>query len=64
MPTDKPARAEILVVPDCPNLQVDPAVYLSGVLLTGLMVNSMFGWAWAVSIAALVIGAMAVNEGR
>jgi divalent metal cation (Fe/Co/Zn/Cd) transporter len=38
--------------------------YLSAVLLAGLAVNSMFGWAWADPIAALVIAAVAVKEGR
>ncbi|MDL4776550.1 cation transporter [Actinomadura xylanilytica] len=38
--------------------------YLSGVLLLGLAVNSLFGWSWADPIAALVIAAVAVKEGR
>jgi divalent metal cation (Fe/Co/Zn/Cd) transporter len=38
--------------------------YLSGVLLLGLAVNSLFGWAWADPVAALVIAAVAVKEGR
>jgi divalent metal cation (Fe/Co/Zn/Cd) transporter len=38
--------------------------YLSGVLLVGLAVNSLFGWSWADPIAALVIAAVAVKEGR
>lgn len=38
--------------------------YLSAVLLVGLGVNTMFGWAWADPIAALVIAAVAVKEGR
>ncbi|HTJ35442.1 MAG TPA: cation transporter [Dactylosporangium sp.] len=38
--------------------------YLSAVLLAGLAVNSLFGWWWADSIAALVIAAVAVREGR
>ncbi|RKN22190.1 cation transporter [Micromonospora musae] len=38
--------------------------YLSGVLLVGLGVNSLFGWSWADPIAALVIAAVAVKEGR
>lgn len=37
--------------------------YLSGVLLVGLLLNSVFGWAWADPIAALVIAAVAVREG-
>ncbi|MFB4317241.1 cation transporter [Actinomadura sp. 21ATH] len=38
--------------------------YLSAVLLIGLAVNSLFGWAWADPIAALVIAAVAIKEGR
>ncbi|MBK1784929.1 cation transporter [Prauserella cavernicola] len=38
--------------------------YLSAVLLVGLLLNSLFGWAWADPIAALVIAAVAVKEGR
>jgi divalent metal cation (Fe/Co/Zn/Cd) transporter len=38
--------------------------YLSGVLLVGLLLNSLFGWAWADPIAALVIAAVAFKEGR
>ncbi|MCB0936222.1 MAG: cation transporter [Mycobacterium sp.] len=38
--------------------------YLSGVLLVGLGLNSLFGWSWADPIAALVIAAVAVREGR
>lgn len=38
--------------------------YLSGVLLVGLVLNSLFGWSWADPIAALVIAAVAVKEGR
>jgi|SRR6266498_761434 len=38
--------------------------YLSGVLLVGLLLNSVFGWSWADSVAALVIAALAIREGR
>jgi len=38
--------------------------YLSGVLLVGLAMNAAFGWSWADPIAALVIAAVAVREGR
>ena len=38
--------------------------YLSGVLLVGLALNSTLGWSWADPIAALVIAAVAVREGR
>ncbi|GAA2590734.1 cation transporter [Winogradskya consettensis] len=38
--------------------------YLSAVLLIGLLVNGLFGWSWADPIAALVIAAVAIKEGR
>jgi divalent metal cation (Fe/Co/Zn/Cd) transporter len=38
--------------------------YLSAALLAGLVLNSLFGWAWADPVAALVIAAVAVREGR
>lgn len=38
--------------------------YLSAALLIGLLLNAALGWAWADSIAALVIAAFAVREGR
>lgn len=38
--------------------------YLSAVLLAGLAVNILFGWSWADPIAALIIAAVAVKEGR
>jgi hypothetical protein len=38
--------------------------YLSAVLLVGLAVNSLCGWAWADPIAALVIAVIAAREGR
>jgi divalent metal cation (Fe/Co/Zn/Cd) transporter len=38
--------------------------YLSAVLLVGLVLNSAFGWSWADPLAALVIAAVAVKEGR
>ena len=37
--------------------------YLSAVLLSGLALNSAFGWSWADPAAALVIAALAVREG-
>jgi divalent metal cation (Fe/Co/Zn/Cd) transporter len=37
--------------------------YLSAALLAGLLLNSLFGWAWADAIAALVIAGFAVKEG-
>ncbi|MFD7246825.1 cation transporter [Streptomyces massasporeus] len=38
--------------------------YLSAVLLAGLILNATLGWSWADPIAALVIAAIAVKEGR
>ncbi|WP_165984369.1 cation transporter [Streptomyces sp. YIM 98790] len=38
--------------------------YLSAVLLLGLVLNAAFGWSWADPLAALVIAAVAVKEGR
>ncbi|WP_439592675.1 cation transporter [Microbacterium sp.] len=38
--------------------------YLSAALLVGLLLNSLFGWAWADSLAALFIAGFAVKEGR
>lgn len=37
--------------------------YLSAALLVGLLLNILFGWAWADSVAALVIVVFAVREG-
>lgn len=37
--------------------------YLSAVVLLGLLVNLLLGWAWADSIAALVIAGFAIREG-
>ncbi|MFC6066507.1 cation transporter [Streptomyces ochraceiscleroticus] len=38
--------------------------YLSAVLLLGLLANALLGWSWADPIAALVIAAVALKEGR
>ncbi|RMB81137.1 cation transporter [Streptomyces shenzhenensis] len=38
--------------------------YLSAVLLLGLLANATLGWSWADPLAALVIAAVAVKEGR
>ncbi len=38
--------------------------YLSAALLVGLLLNSLFGWAWADSVAALFIAGFAIREGR
>lgn len=37
--------------------------YLSAALLVGLLLNSLLGWAWADSIAALFIAGFAIREG-
>jgi len=37
--------------------------YLSVALLVGLLLNALAGWWWADPAAALVIGAVALNEG-
>ncbi|UYQ76098.1 cation transporter [Glutamicibacter sp. JL.03c] len=37
--------------------------YLSVALLVGLLLNSLLGWAWADSVAALAIAFVAVREG-
>lgn len=37
--------------------------YLSAALLVGLLLNSLLGWAWADSVAALAIALLAVREG-
>lgn len=38
--------------------------YLSAALLAGLLLNAALGWSWADPVAALVIAAIAVREGR
>jgi divalent metal cation (Fe/Co/Zn/Cd) transporter len=38
--------------------------YLSAVLLAGLVLNALLGWSWADPSAALVVAAIAANEGR
>ena len=38
--------------------------YLSAALLAGLVLNALVGWSWADPVAALVIAAVAVREGR
>ncbi|ALG15082.1 cobalt transporter [Kibdelosporangium phytohabitans] len=43
--------------------QTSLCTYLSGVLLAGLLLNSLFGWSWADPLVALVIAAVAVQEG-
>lgn len=38
-------------------------IYLSGTVLIGLILNSVLGWTWADSIAALVVAVLATREG-
>jgi divalent metal cation (Fe/Co/Zn/Cd) transporter len=38
-------------------------VYLSGTVLIGLVLNTLFGWMWADSVAALVVAGLAIREG-
>ncbi|QPK82150.1 cation transporter [Schaalia sp. ZJ405] len=38
-------------------------VYLSGTVFVGLILNSLFHWWWADSVAALVVAVLAVREG-
>lgn len=38
-------------------------VYLSGAVFLGLILNSLFGWWWADSVAALVVAFLAAREG-
>jgi divalent metal cation (Fe/Co/Zn/Cd) transporter len=38
--------------------------YLSGILLVGLLLNSVFGWSWADPVVALIIAAVAIKESR
>jgi divalent metal cation (Fe/Co/Zn/Cd) transporter len=44
--------------------QTQLCAYLSVALLVGLLANALAGWWWADPVAALVIAAVAVREGR
>lgn len=44
--------------------QTKLCVYLSVILLGGLIFNATIGWWWADPVAALAIAALAINEGR
>ena len=44
--------------------QTKLCAYISIILLGGLIFNATIGWWWADPIAALVIAALAINEGR
>jgi divalent metal cation (Fe/Co/Zn/Cd) transporter len=43
--------------------QTDFCVYLSGILLVGLVLNAAFGWWWADPVAGLAMTAIIANEG-
>lgn len=38
-------------------------IYLSGTVFVGLILNSLFGWWWADSVAALIVAVLAIREG-
>lgn len=44
--------------------QTKLCAYLSAILLGGLILNATVGWWWADPLAALVIAALAITEGR
>jgi divalent metal cation (Fe/Co/Zn/Cd) transporter len=44
--------------------QTSLCALLSAVLIVGLGLNTLFGWWWADPVAALVIGALALEAGR
>jgi hypothetical protein len=63
-----PAGTSVLDVP-CGGAVADSkqtllCTYLSGVLLVGLLLNSVLRWSWADPIVALIIAAVATREGR
>ena len=43
--------------------QTDFCMYLSAILLGGLLVNALFGWWWADPVAALVMVPIIAKEG-
>lgn len=43
--------------------QTDFCMYLSAILLGGLLVNALFGWWWADPVAALVMVPIVAKEG-
>lgn len=45
------------------SVQTVLCTYLSGIVLTGLLINAAFGWSWADPVAALVVAGVAVREG-
>lgn len=38
-------------------------IYLSGTVLIGLLLNTLFAWMWADSVAALIVALLAIREG-
>lgn len=45
------------------SMQTLVCTWLSGVLLAGLLLTTLFGWSWADPVAALIIAAFAAHEG-
>lgn len=43
--------------------QLGLCIYLSGTVFIGLLLNSLFGWWWADSAAALIVVGLAIKEG-
>lgn len=43
--------------------QTDVCAYLSAILLGGLLLNALFGWWWADSVAALIMLPIIIKEG-
>jgi divalent metal cation (Fe/Co/Zn/Cd) transporter len=43
--------------------QTDFCVYLSAILLSGLLLNTMLGWYWADPLAGLIMGPIIAKEG-
>lgn len=46
------------------SVQTRLCAYMSSVLLTGLVLDALFGWWWADPVAAMAIAGLAFNEGR
>lgn len=45
------------------SMQTMLCTYLSAIVLVGLLLNAVLGWAWADPVAALVVAALALREG-
>jgi len=45
------------------SIQTLLCVYLSAILLVGLLLNALLGWWWADPVAGLLIAAIALREG-